>query len=147
MNTYLLDVNMLLALGWPNHLHHQRAHDWMAGVPARRWATCPFTEAAFVRLSCNAGVVGTTVFPKQALDILEANTGLTEHVFWTDELPLATALAPVADRIIGNRQITSAYLLGLAISNKGVLATLDQGVGDLLGADSPHQSALEMIGV
>lgn len=145
MNTYLLDVNVLLALGWPNHLHHQRTHDWMAAVPGRRWATCPLTEAGFVRLSCNPGVVGATVFPKQALDILEANTGLPDHVFWPDGVPLTTALAPAVDRLMGHQQIADAYLLGLAIGNKGVLATLDQGVGDLLGPESPHLSALEII--
>ena len=25
---YLLDVNVLIALAWPNHVHHAAAHTW-----------------------------------------------------------------------------------------------------------------------
>jgi predicted nucleic acid-binding protein len=35
----------------------------------------------------------------------------------------------------GYRQITDAYLLGLAIHNKGKLATLDRGIRHLAGRE------------
>jgi predicted nucleic acid-binding protein len=35
----------------------------------------------------------------------------------------------------GHRQITDAYLLGLAIHNKGKLATLDRGIRHLAGRE------------
>jgi hypothetical protein len=38
MTTYLLDVNVLLALSDPMHIHHEAAHRWFA-LP--RSANCP----------------------------------------------------------------------------------------------------------
>ncbi len=46
--TYLLDVNVLLALVSPDHVHAGRAHAWFEGVTA--WATTPITEAGPLRL-------------------------------------------------------------------------------------------------
>ena len=35
----LLDVNVLLALAWPNHQHHAVAHRWFRRESRRGWAT------------------------------------------------------------------------------------------------------------
>lgn len=57
----LLDVNVLMALGWSNHEYHEAAHAWLG--TRQRWATCALTEAAFVRLSSNPAVVGGVIAP------------------------------------------------------------------------------------
>jgi uncharacterized protein len=44
----------------------------------------------------------------------------------------------------GHRQITDAYLLGLAIHNRGKLATLDRGILQLAGSD--FAGHVELIG-
>ena len=46
----LPDVNVLIALAWPNHVHHDAARSWFAESRATGWATCPVTEAGFVRV-------------------------------------------------------------------------------------------------
>lgn len=56
MSVYLLDANVLLALAWPNHLHHAAAHLWFAKNHKSGWATCPLTQLAFVRLSMQPAV-------------------------------------------------------------------------------------------
>jgi toxin-antitoxin system PIN domain toxin len=147
MSVYLLDINLLLALAWPNHLHHERAHAWMADVSSRKWATCPLTEAGFLRLSCNPRVVGVTVLPFRASQILAANTAQPDHEFWPDDVPVVQALAPFGERLVGHLQVSNAYLLGLAIQRKGVLATLDTGIAALLPKNSPHLAALETLTV
>ena len=53
----LLDVNVLIALTWPNHVHHDAARSWFTEVRNTGWATCPLTEAGFVRISCNPSAV------------------------------------------------------------------------------------------
>jgi predicted nucleic acid-binding protein len=58
---------------------------------------------------------------------------MREHLFWPDDLSLGEALER-AGAISGHQQITDAYLLGLAISHGGVLATFDRGVLGLSGA-------------
>ena len=46
--TALLDVNVLIALAWPNHVHHAAARDWFERHGQAGWATCTLTEAGFV---------------------------------------------------------------------------------------------------
>ncbi len=45
MPVHLLDANVLIALGWPNHKHRASAHRWFSSIDARGWATCPFDSA------------------------------------------------------------------------------------------------------
>ncbi|MDO9124550.1 MAG: VapC toxin family PIN domain ribonuclease, partial [Deltaproteobacteria bacterium] len=51
MTTYLLDVNLLLALSDPMHIHHELAHRWFAEKGHQAWATCPLTENGFIRIA------------------------------------------------------------------------------------------------
>jgi predicted nucleic acid-binding protein len=43
----LLDVNLLVALAWPNHVHHQVALSWFQKNQASGWATCPVTQSGY----------------------------------------------------------------------------------------------------
>ena len=49
----LLDVNVLVALFNPDHIHHDTAHDWFAENHTDGWATCPITEQGVVRILAN----------------------------------------------------------------------------------------------
>ena len=49
----LLDVNVLVALFDPDHVHHEAAHDWFANEGTGGWATCPVTENGFIRVITN----------------------------------------------------------------------------------------------
>ena len=49
----LLDVNVLVALFDPAHVHHEAAHAWFGTHRRQRWATCALTENAFVRVVSN----------------------------------------------------------------------------------------------
>jgi uncharacterized protein len=49
----LLDVNVLLAMTWPRHEAHGRVQRWLSQRGREKWATCPFTETAFVRIVSN----------------------------------------------------------------------------------------------
>lgn len=49
----LPDVNVLIALAWPQYPHHQRAHRWFGAHHAQGWVTTPVTESGFVRASSN----------------------------------------------------------------------------------------------
>ena len=44
MTTFLLDVNVLIALVDPAHVQHDAAHDWFGQLGYLAWATCPLTE-------------------------------------------------------------------------------------------------------
>lgn len=130
--TRLLDVNVLIALTWPHHVHHNAARSWFAAVRGHGWATCPLTEAGFVRVSCNPSAVKRSVAVLDAIALLGRLRRLESHAFWAMDHSI-TALPPgILSRIQGYRQITDAVLLGLAAQRGGRLATFDTGMADLL---------------
>jgi hypothetical protein len=133
VKTALLDVNLLIALHWPAHEHHEAAHRWYAGQRARRWASCPLSELAFVRILSNPALSRDALSPAQALDLLSAGLAHPAHEFWPDETPVPSALEHSAGSLQGHQQLTDAYLMALAERRKGVLATFDAGLRMLAG--------------
>ena len=145
MNGYLLDTHVLIALLWPSHAHHARALRWFTRHRSSGWATCPFTQAGFVRIVSNPAFSRDAVTPRDALGVLAANTASKDHVFWPDELPLAEAVAVAGSRLLGHQQVTDAYLLGVVLRRGGMLATLDERITALAEPDSVQRRAVALI--
>lgn len=145
MNGYLLDTNVLIALLWPSHAHHTRAVRWFTRHRSNGWATCPFTQAGFVRIVSNPAFSRDAVTPRDAVGLLSANTASKDHAFWPDELPLAEAIAFAGSKLLGHQQVTDAYLLGLVLRRGGRLATLDERITALTEPDSVQRRAVEVI--
>ena len=129
---FLLDVNVLLALLWPTHQFHDLVRTWFREHGNRRWATCPLTQNGFVRLASNPAITRDALTISESLLLLKTNLAHPGHSFWADDLDLAGSLARSNARLQGYRQLTDAYLLGLAIHHKGQVVTLDGGLATLL---------------
>jgi toxin-antitoxin system PIN domain toxin len=123
MKVALLDVDVLLALAWPNHQHHAAAHRWFQDDGRRGWATCALTELAFVRLSANPAYTPVAVPPEAAAALLERLTAHQAHRYWR---MLPGAAATIFRRALGHRQVLDAYLVHLAERHEGRLATFDR---------------------
>lgn len=121
----LLDVNVLLALGWTQHQFHNLVRSWFLQRGARKWATCPFTEAGFVRLAAHPALRPGTTVP-QCVETLRQLCSTRGHVFWPADFGIADE--PLFEQLEGHRQTTDAYLLALAVRNNAMLATLDGGI-------------------
>jgi len=132
MTGYLLDVNVLIALMWPTHEGHKQVRPWFHRNSGEGWATCPFTQAAFVRIVSNPAFFPDAVDPQEAVNILEVNLKDPRHRFWTDDVSFLKAVQPFSKRLVGHKQVTDAYLLGLALHKKGKLVSLDRGILELL---------------
>lgn|GEM_PF-59440 len=131
---WLLDANLLIALTHAAHVHHSEAHAWFGAVPKRHWATCALTQLAFIRLTSNPRVVGTTIAPAQAMQALGSMAAQPQHVYWGDS-PEPLGLGSLASAaLVGHRQVTDAYLLGLAAQRGECLATLDRGLASFASA-------------
>src|ERR1700734_1334566 len=63
-DTVLLDANVLVALLVDDHVHHDLAEIWFAGL-SRNFATCPVTQGALMRLLIREGQSASA-----ALDLL-----------------------------------------------------------------------------
>lgn len=135
-------MNVLVALAWPNHIHHARARAWFGEVHPDGWATYPVTESGFVRVSSNVRVIPDARSPAQAIHLLGRMRALPGHDFWHDDVsPLDDDVAPFR-RAVGYRQITDAHLLTLAARRNGRLATFDRGIEELV---ERHREVVELI--
>ena len=128
MSAYLLDVNVLVALSWPDHVLHDRVIRWFGKHAQQGWATCPFTQTAFVRLLSNPAFPLGLLTPQKALELLQRNLAHPRHQFWPADITLGECFNLSRVQAKGHKQITDIYLLGLAIHRKGLLATCDEGL-------------------
>ena len=123
----LLDVNVLVALFDPDHVHHDTAHDWFADSRGCGWATCPLTENGVVRILSNLSYSPAAEAPARIVDRLRAFCASGDHVFWAEDVSLREA-SRFVDAPISHRQITDVYLLGLAKRHGGQLASFDRTI-------------------
>jgi uncharacterized protein len=143
VRTALLDLNILTALLWPAHEHHEVAHRWFSARSGSRWATSSLTQLGFVRIVSNPAFSRDALTPGQAVALLAQNLAHPRHEFWIETLQVPDAIRDVGAGLQGHRQVTDAYLLALAARRKGVLATFDRGLRSLLG--KTFDSALEIV--
>ena len=141
MTIYLLDINLLMALTDPMHVHHEPAHRWFATKGQRAWATCPLTENGFVRIASHPKYPNRPGDVPAVFSILRQICSAPGHHFWANALSILDILE--SDAIISHSQITDVYLLGLAVDNKGKLATLDHRIP--VDAVRGGRQALELI--
>lgn len=135
MAAILLDVNVLVALFWFDHTDNDAAWRWFRQNEKSGWATCPITQAAFVRLVSTPSFSREAVSPVEAITLLEEALDRSTHEFWPDDLSFAEAAAYLRPDLSGHKQITDAYLLGLAIHHQTKLATFDRPLASLLPAN------------
>jgi toxin-antitoxin system PIN domain toxin len=114
---HLLDVNALIALVWPSHVHHARAVAWVKG---RKIAVCPITELGFVRVSTSPGFGASMADARKALaDFLK---------------DVAPAFIPADTRALdgaittNSKMTTDFYLANLAAKHGLKLATFDTDI-------------------
>ena len=145
MSAHLLDTNLLIALAWPQHVHHAKAHEWFQGVGHSGWATCPVTQAAFIRISSNPKIIADAVAPRAALEVLQKIVAISGHRFWSDDVAPAEAKIFTSAALVGHRQVTDAYLVALVQHHKGKLATFDRGVGELIQVHKDRSQYITLV--
>lgn len=124
--TYLLDVNVLIALIDPAHVAHEAAHAWFAAEGAKSWATCPITENGVLRILGNPKYPNSPGSPALVAPIMMQMRGLPGHLFWSDDISLTGSDLVEPGKITTPAQVTDVYLLALAVANGGKLATFDR---------------------
>jgi uncharacterized protein len=122
---WLLDASILIGLTYEDHTAHDRCSRWFSGPDIERFATCPITQSALIRVTLHRRPdlgVGS------ALAVLDEVVAHRRHEFWPDDLSLGSVSW---NGVVGHRQVTDAYLAGLARSRGGRLITLDAGLATL----------------
>jgi toxin-antitoxin system PIN domain toxin len=136
----LLDVNVLIALFTPEHVHHEIAHDWFADHDANGWATCAVTENGFIRVITQLPHADGDLRPEAAVEHLRRFRASKTHHFWPGRVSLTDSRVFKTAYIRSHRQITDVYLLGLAVAMGGCLATFDGSIPlkAVIGAKADH---------
>lgn len=125
---FLLDVNVLVAWGWADHVDHIRAAAWIGAMAAKRGvmlATSAIPELDFVRVSVQR--TGGLLSIGDAGSTLSGMLGSLgrKHVFLPDDQPSAFQWP---DWCSSASRTTDAHLLTLAENHGLRLATLDEAI-------------------
>ena len=130
--TFLLDVNLLMALLWENHEHHQTARAWLRRVTA--FTTCPVSQLGFARVSSHP-LLGYSMSPDQAFGVLRRFLADSRHRFVPDDLSCADRVVRT-DLMGGANQVTDHYLVALARQHGLTLATFDEPLARVFGGET-----------
>jgi uncharacterized protein len=126
---YLLDVNVLVALGLEHHQFHDRVTGWIERLRRPALATCAITELGFVRVLAQAPAYGLTVAQAQTLLLRVKRADICSFTFIGDNCDLSRLPAWVKRA----GQTTDGHLAELAAASDATLATLDAKIpGSLL---------------
>lgn len=123
--TYLLDINVLLALAWPSHADHSKASAWLADRKNEKSgiATCPQCELGFLRLSMQ---LMKSDFASAAALLKELYSSRhLKHSFFTETFsPFTLTSLPIR----GFKQVNDFFLAELAGRHHAKFATFDTGI-------------------
>ena len=141
--TFLLDVNVLIALIDPGHMQHDEAHDWFSRVGKRSFATCPITENGLLRIGGHPKYPNSPGPPSSVAPLLASMRTLPGHHFWPDKISIGDALHIDATLLSSHSRVTDSYLLALAQAHGGRLASMDRKLA--VDAISGGAASLEII--
>lgn len=129
----LPDVNVLVALTLPHHVHHRRATSWWR--KAERYALTPFTETALLRLLMTPAIAQAPVTFGAACEVVASISDNPRAEFLADD---ASLLRAGFDRgaIRGPKQVTDAHLVALARKHAARLVTFDAKMPASLGPNA-----------
>ncbi len=129
MTTFLLDVNVLIALIDPGHMQHDQAHEWFTAVGRRSFATCPITENGLIRIVSHPKYPNSPGPPSSVAPLLAAVRALPGHHFWPDSISITEAARIDIALLSSHARVTDSYLLALARAHGGRLASMDRRLG------------------
>jgi hypothetical protein len=130
--TFLLDVNVLMAVLWENHEHHQVARVWLRRITD--FATCPVAQLGFARVSSHPAL-GYSMSPDQAFSVLRAFLADGRHHFVPDDLSCEDR-ALRTDLIVSANQVTDHYLVEVARKRRFTLAAFDEPLAHAFARES-----------
>ncbi len=125
MTTFLLDVNVLIALADPAHVQHDDAHAWFSRVGKRNFATCPITENGLLRIVGHPKYPNTPGPPSVVAKLLAAFRELPGHHFWPDNISVDDSARVEVGHLSNHSRVTDSYLLAARASAQGT--TRDHG--------------------
>ncbi len=143
MNRFLLDVNALLALLDPMHVHHEAAHEWYGHRLQKRLLTCSHVENGVIRVAGQPkypNCLGTSGRVREAVQKFVRQVGAERC---DQEVTLVDDKVLLRPELLTPSRVSDLYLLALAAANNARLATFDRRIP--AAAVAGGSKALELI--
>jgi predicted nucleic acid-binding protein len=128
MSRMLLDINALLALLDPMHVHHDNAHRWYEANSPVQLLICPHVENGVMRVASQPRYpnhLGTTAMVRENLrkftEQLKVERCANDASLLDDNILKKPALLTTSS-------IADLYLLAVAVANNAKLATFDRRI-------------------
>jgi len=137
MNSYLVDINVWLALLVQQHAHHTPSLDWFSARGPGEVGLCRIAQLGVVRLMGNARVMqGAPVRAARAWGAVRESLD-DERVEFLDEPAGIDAIVPTLFQypVPTPQLINDAYLAAFAMASRRRLATYDRGFRQFRGLD------------
>jgi toxin-antitoxin system PIN domain toxin len=138
MSSFLVDVNVWLALSSDRHTHYTAAHQWFDTVEPGQAAFCRLTQLGYLRLLTNARVMGMDVLsPRQAWEIYDRLRQDVRVSFVPEPPDTEAAFRRLTARTsVAPATWTDAYLAALASAKGLTVASFDRGFRRMPGIDT-----------
>ena len=128
MKRYLLDVNALLALLDPLHIHHDAAHRWFERQSPLRLFTCSHTENGVIRVASQPKYPNSLGTAGRVRQVMQDFIQQTSAEACDREVSLLTEGVLLRPDLLTPARVADLYLLALAAFNHAILATFDQRI-------------------
>ncbi len=128
MQSFLLDVNVLIALVDDNHVHRDEVLDWHSRMQKHTMLTCPITENGVIRILTHSKYPGGPILPAEVMGALAQLKTIGTWKFIADDVSLCDTKIFRIDKLVRSSQITDTYLIGLAQFHGARLATQDRSI-------------------
>ena len=128
ISAWLLDVNVMVALLDPSHIHHEPAHQWWASHAGKPWATCAITENGLVRVLTQPRYPNRIETVGEAVGLLNRwkNAHRATHRWWPIDVSLTDRSLFEHEKLTGPGQVTDACLMGVARRHGGAFVSFDR---------------------
>lgn len=139
MRSFLVDINVWVALAYEGHVHHERANRWFESSDLEQAFFCRITQIGLLRLLTNRAVMGRDVLTQRQAWRIYDRLIQDERVGFLNELTGVEKQFRelTTGSLASTKQWPDAYLAALARSADMALATFDASL-----ANTPGVSAL-----
>jgi len=137
MNSYLVDVNVWLALLVRQHPHHAVTREWYRVLAAGAAGMCRITQLGIIRLMGTANVMqGEAIPAAQAWLSVQELLGDERVEFLEESAGINTVLPGLFRyRVPTPALVTDAYLAAFAIASRRRFVTRDRGFQQFRGLE------------
>lgn len=143
MKRFLPDVNTLLALLDPMHVHHEAAHQWYANQSPLRLILCSHVENGVIRVASQPKYPNCLGTSSRVRDVLQDFVQKVNAASCKMDVSLLDEAVLLHADMLTPSRVSDLYLLALATANEALFATFDARIPAAAVAGGP--AALETI--